>query len=77
MTGVTPSRNANLGKDDSATQRDRVVKTKEGQDLYVAHAGFVVNLTDDDDPIPARYIGLTRSLLFTAVRPVADTNTLA
>jgi S-adenosylhomocysteine hydrolase len=56
-----------LGRDDSATQRDRVVHTKDGQDLYVAHAGFVVNLTDDDDPIPPRYIGLTRSLLFAAL----------
>jgi hypothetical protein len=44
-----------------------VVKTREGQDLYVAHAGFVVNLTDDNDPIPPRYIGLTRSLLFAAL----------
>ena len=56
-----------LGKDDSATQRDRVVHTKQGQDLYMAHAGFVVNLTDDEDPIPPRYIGLTRSLLFAAL----------
>ncbi len=60
-------RSVDLGRDDSATQRDRVVKTKEGQDLYVAHAGFVVNLTDDDDPIPPSYIGLTRSLLFAAL----------
>ncbi|HEY1101581.1 MAG TPA: hypothetical protein VGF99_21765, partial [Myxococcota bacterium] len=60
-------RSVDLGKDDSATQRDRVVHTKEGQDLYMAHAGFVVNLTDDNDPIPARYIGLTRSLLFAAL----------
>lgn len=60
-------RSVDLGRDDSATQRDRVVHTKEGQDLYVAHAGFVVNLTDDDDPIPPRYIGLTRSLLLAAL----------
>ena len=45
-------RSVNLGRDDSATQRDRVVHPKEGQDLSVAHAGFVANLTDDDDPIP-------------------------
>lgn len=61
-----------LGKDDSATQRDRVVHTKEGQHLYVAHAGFVVNLTDDVDPIPPRYIGLTRSLLFGALLQTAQ-----
>jgi S-adenosylhomocysteine hydrolase len=60
-------KSVDLGRDDSATQRDRVVKTREGQDLYVAHAGFVVNLTDDNDPIPPRYIGLTRSLLFAAL----------
>jgi 2-polyprenyl-6-methoxyphenol hydroxylase-like FAD-dependent oxidoreductase len=65
-----------LGKDDSATQRDRVIHTKEGQHLYVAHAGFVVNLTDDDDPIPPRYIGLTRSLLFAAlVQTVSEKRT--
>ncbi len=69
-------KSVNLGTDDSATQRDRVVKTREGQDLYVAHAGFVVNLTDDDDPIPARYIGLTRSLLFGAlVQAASETRT--
>lgn len=69
-------RSVDLGRDDSATQRDRVVKTKEGQDLYVAHAGFVVNLTDDDDPIPPSYIGLTRSLLFAAlVQAAGETRT--
>ncbi|MDP2344697.1 MAG: NAD(P)-dependent oxidoreductase [Deltaproteobacteria bacterium] len=65
-----------LGRDDSATQRDRVIHTKEGQHLYTAHAGFVVNLTDDDDPIPPRYIGLTRSLLFAAlVQTAKETRT--
>lgn len=65
-----------LGVDDSATQRDRVVHTKQGQDLYMAHAGFVVNLTDDEDPIPPRYIGLTRSLLFAAlVQSASETRT--
>jgi len=69
-------KSVDLGKDDSATQRDRVVKTKEGQDLYVAHAGFVVNLTDDEDPIPPSYIGLTRSLLFAAlVQAAGETRT--
>jgi S-adenosylhomocysteine hydrolase len=69
-------KSVDLGRDDSATQRDRVVKTKEGQDLYVAHAGFVVNLTDDDDPIPPSYIGLTRSLLFAAlVQAAGETRT--
>jgi S-adenosylhomocysteine hydrolase len=69
-------RSVDLGRDDSATQRDRVVKTKEGQDLYVAHAGFVVNLTDDEDPIPPSYIGLTRSLLFAAlVQAAGETRT--
>jgi S-adenosylhomocysteine hydrolase len=56
-----------LGKDVSATQIDRVVHTADDQDIYFAHSGFVVNLTDDVDPIPPRYIGLTRSLLFAAL----------
>lgn len=69
-------KSVDLGEDNSATQRDRVVKTKSGQDLYVAHAGFVVNLTDDADPIPPRYIGLTRSLLFAAlVQSASETRT--
>jgi hypothetical protein len=69
-------KSVDLGRDDSATQRDRVVKTKEGQDLYVAHAGFVVNLTDDEDPIPPAWIGLTRSLLFAAlVQTASETRT--
>lgn len=56
-----------LGHDVSATQIDRVVHTLEGQDLFFANSGFVVNLTDDEDPIPPEYIGLTRSLLFGAL----------
>jgi hypothetical protein len=53
-----------LGVDCSATQIDRVVHTAQDQDVYFVRSGFVVNLTDDLDPIPPRYIGLTRSLLF-------------
>jgi S-adenosylhomocysteine hydrolase len=56
-----------MGKDVSATQTDRVVHTADDQDVYFVHSGFVVNLTDDVDPIPPRYIGLTRSLLFAAL----------
>ena len=70
------SKSVDLDKDDSATQRDRVVHTKQGQDLYMAHAGFVVNLTDDEDPSPPRYIGSTRSLLFAAlVQSASETRT--
>ncbi|MBI4820979.1 MAG: hypothetical protein HY791_32240 [Deltaproteobacteria bacterium] len=64
-------KNVCLGKDESATQIDRVVHTTDGQSLYFAHAGFVINLTDDNDPIPPRYIGLTRSLLFAALMQTA------
>lgn len=53
-----------LGHDVSSTHIDRVVHTREGQDLYFVNSGFVVNLTEDEDPIPPRYIGLTRALLF-------------
>jgi hypothetical protein len=60
-------RSIDLGEDVSATQIDRVVHTIEGQDLFFANSGFVVNLTDDEDPIPPEYIGLTRSLLFGAL----------
>ncbi|MBK7864374.1 MAG: adenosylhomocysteinase [Archangiaceae bacterium] len=56
-----------LGHDVSATQIDRVVHTPVGQDLFFVNSGFVVNLTDDDDPIPPEYIGLTRGLLFGAL----------
>ncbi len=60
-----------LGADVSATQIDRVVHTEDGKDLFFAHAGFVINLTDDQDPIPPRYIGLTRSLLFAGLLQAA------
>ena len=69
-------KHVSLGLDDSATQRDRVVHTRDGKDIYFAHAGFVINLTDEDDPIPPRYIGLTRSLLFAGlVQAAGETRT--
>ncbi|MBI2375975.1 MAG: hypothetical protein HYV07_18420 [Deltaproteobacteria bacterium] len=64
-------KNVCLGKDESATQIDRVVHTADAKSLYFAHSGFVINLTDENDPIPPRYIGLTRSLLFAALTQTA------
>ena len=63
-----------LGVDDSATHIDRVVHTEDGKSLYFARSGFVINLTADDDPIPPRYIGLTRALLFGAMLQAARSN---
>ena len=60
-----------LGDDAAAAQLDRVVHLAGGRELMFANSGFVVNLTDDDDPIPPSHIGLTRSLLFAAVLQAA------
>lgn len=69
---VFDGRSVCLGRDDSATQIDRVVHMESGQSFYFGRAGFVVNLTDNDDPIPPHYIGLTRGLLFAGLLQAAS-----
>lgn len=44
--------------------RDQVVRRPSGKRLLKVHDGYVVNMTGEQDPIPARYIQLTRALLF-------------
>jgi S-adenosylhomocysteine hydrolase len=52
-----------LGHVARRAQRDRVLHFAN-KDIFLASSGFVVNLTDDPDPIPAKYIQPTRAALF-------------
>lgn len=54
----------NVGMGAATAHSDEVVKLKDGRELLVVSHGFVVNMTGERDPIPPRYIQLTRSLLF-------------
>lgn len=46
-------------------QRDRVLRFAD-KEIYLAKNGFVINLTDGPDPIPPKYIQLTRAALVAA-----------
>lgn len=48
------------------TRRDRGFSTGPGKDIYVANQGTVINFDGSLDPIPPRYIQLTRGLLYLA-----------
>jgi S-adenosylhomocysteine hydrolase len=54
-----------LGHIARRSRRDRVLHFAD-KDIYLANNGFVVNLTDEEDPIPARFIQPTRAALFAA-----------
>jgi S-adenosylhomocysteine hydrolase len=65
----------NCGKSDAEAHSDAVVKLPSGKELLVINNGYVVNMTGERDPIPPRYIQLTRTLLFlgaVAARRAAD-----
>lgn len=51
-----------LGHAARRAQRDRVLHFAD-KDIYLAKSGFVLNLTDDEDPIPPEFIQVTRAAL--------------
>ncbi len=53
----------NTGKADAEAHSDGVVHHPNGKEFLVVNHGYVVNMTGERDPIPARYIQLTRALL--------------
>ncbi|MBN2359705.1 MAG: saccharopine dehydrogenase NADP-binding domain-containing protein, partial [Deltaproteobacteria bacterium] len=53
----------NVGMGAAPAHSDVVVKLEDGRELLLVGHGFVVNMTGERDPIPPRYIQLTRSLL--------------
>ncbi len=54
----------NLGYGPAEAHSDRIIKLESGKEMLLAHNGFVINMTGERDPIPPRYIQLTRTLLF-------------
>jgi S-adenosylhomocysteine hydrolase len=62
MWGTFRGRPINLGKANAEAHSDAVV-VRDGKEFYVVNNGYVVNMTGERDPIPPRYIQLTRSLL--------------
>jgi hypothetical protein len=62
MWGTFRGKAINLGKANAEAHSDEVV-VRHGKELYVVNNGYVVNMTGERDPIPPRYIQLTRSLL--------------
>ena len=62
MWGTFRGKAVNLGMANAEAHSDRVV-VREGKELLVVNNGYVVNMTGERDPIPPRYIQLTRSLL--------------
>ncbi len=53
----------NIGKADAEAHSDAVVTHPNGKQFLVVNNGYVVNMTGERDPIPPRYIQLTRTLL--------------
>jgi len=53
----------NTGKASAEAHSDAVVKHPSGKEFLVVNHGYVVNMTGERDPIPPRYIQLTRTLL--------------
>jgi S-adenosylhomocysteine hydrolase len=53
----------NTGKADAEAHSDGVVHHPCGKEFLVVNNGYVVNMTGERDPIPPRYIQLTRTLL--------------
>ncbi|MBK7861026.1 MAG: hypothetical protein IPJ65_20950 [Archangiaceae bacterium] len=52
-----------VGKPDAVAHSDAVIRLDSGKELLLVSNGYVVNMTGERDPIPPRYIQLTRSLL--------------
>ncbi|HSI06152.1 MAG: hypothetical protein ACAI38_07145 [Myxococcota bacterium] len=61
-----------LGHAARRAQRDRVLHFAD-KDIYLAKSGFVLNLTDEEDPIPPKYIQVTRAALALACAQAVDT----
>jgi S-adenosylhomocysteine hydrolase len=53
-----------LGDSREFAHLDTVLKTKNGKEIYFAQDGHVINFDGTQDPIPSRYIQLTRGLLY-------------
>jgi S-adenosylhomocysteine hydrolase len=53
----------NTGKADADAHSDAVLAHPSGKEFLLVNHGYVVNMTGERDPIPARYIQLTRTLL--------------
>jgi hypothetical protein len=62
LWGTFRGKAINLGKANAEAHSDEVV-VRDGKELYLVNNGYVVNMTGERDPIPPRYIQLTRSLL--------------
>ncbi len=54
----------NTGQAHATAHSDSVIRKTNGKELLLVNNGYVINMTGERDPIPARYIQLTRSLLF-------------
>lgn len=53
----------NTGKASAEAHSDAVVQHPNGKEFFIINHGYVVNMTGERDPIPPRYIQLTRALL--------------
>jgi S-adenosylhomocysteine hydrolase len=63
LWGVFQGKPVDLGQPDDPAHSDSIVKLEDGKEFLLASNGFVVNMTGERDPIPPKYIQLTRSLL--------------
>lgn len=63
LWGAFQGRAINTGKADAEAHSDAVVHHQSGKEFLVVNNGYVVNMTGERDPIPPRYIQLTRTLL--------------
>lgn len=61
--GVFNGQPISLGHPSAEAHSDSMVKLASGKELLLASNGFVVNMTGERDPIPPRFIQLTRALL--------------
>lgn len=61
--GVFQGEPISLGHPTAEAHSDSIVRLDSGKELLLASNGFVVNMTGERDPIPPRYIQLTRALL--------------
>lgn len=63
LWGAFQGQAINTGKADAEAHSDAVVHHPNGREFLVVNNGYVVNMTGERDPIPPRYIQLTRTLL--------------
>ncbi len=61
--GVFQGQPISLGHPAAEAHSDTLLRLDSGKELLLASNGFVVNMTGERDPIPPRYIQLTRALL--------------